>query len=246
MFCPHCGKDTSNDAIFCEYCGKQIQQPRQQPQIPAYSIPPKATQQPLPEYLRKNNGVSVAALICGIIPFITSWLAILLAFIAILIIDANRGRQKGMNLAVIGGMLGVFWIFLGCCIGAVYISNQMSKKTDGPSFMSAVKAVFDIQKSGQFIVTLKPKDKTAVNFSVLSKSADILEKACYRAKLTNLIISDVRSDEIQMTFLGISDQQKALETLRSTKGLPVDLVIDNYEHLRPGQMPSHRRMRREY
>ena len=106
MFCPRCGSQSSDNMVFCAYCGTRIDgNDRKEPVV---------SQQP-----QKHPGESSAttSLVCGIIGLFILWIV----FSIIAIVQGNKAKKLGFTggTATAGTILGWIGIVLGI-IGTVY------------------------------------------------------------------------------------------------------------------------------
>ncbi len=91
MYCPHCGKETSADAVVCTGCGRALQA------LSGYQA-------------RTTNGKAIASMILGLLWLwgVGSIIALVLGYASRRQIAESNGSQEGSGLAVAGIVLG--WV----------------------------------------------------------------------------------------------------------------------------------------
>ena len=115
MYCNNCGAQNPDDSSFCSKCGSKFA-PQQTP--PQQTVPQQ--QQATAAPARKTNGLSIAALVLGLVgilpPFaICSIPAIIMGAIALNQIKKEPALEgKGLALAglIIGSVILALWILL--------------------------------------------------------------------------------------------------------------------------------------
>jgi hypothetical protein len=78
-------------------------------------------------YVRRNNGLAVASLVCscaGFVLLIPAVLGIIFGFVARSQIRRSAGTQGGDGLAIAGIIVGFAWIALIVIVGVVNASNN--------------------------------------------------------------------------------------------------------------------------
>lgn len=104
MYCRNCGKDNLEGSQFCIGCGAQLQ------------AAPQPVQAPQPVAL-KTSGMAIAALVLGILAFLTCGITalpgLILGIIATVQINAKRDEVTGQGLAIGGiALSGVALVML--------------------------------------------------------------------------------------------------------------------------------------
>ncbi|MCL2475369.1 MAG: zinc-ribbon domain-containing protein [Chloroflexi bacterium] len=106
MFCPRCGSQSSDNTVFCAYCGTRIDGNDRK-------------EQPTSQQQQKHPGESSAtsSLVCGIIGLFVLWFV--LSIVAI--VQGNKAKKLGYTggTATAGTILGWIGVVLGI-IGTVY------------------------------------------------------------------------------------------------------------------------------
>ncbi len=120
--CPKCGAQLDDGASFCNYCGEKLPDAESAaPQQPG-PVPTAPAAQP-----NDGQGLSVAALVCGVLGIVGSWIPVVKYFTTVLavlgLIFGVMGRQKstavhgkasGMATAgLVLGVIGVAFALLG-------------------------------------------------------------------------------------------------------------------------------------
>lgn len=93
MYCPHCGKEMSDDAVVCLGCGRALRT------ISVYQA-------------RTTNGKAIASMVLGLLWLwgVGSVIALALGYSSRRQIEQSSGTQEGAGFAVAGIVLG--WIGL--------------------------------------------------------------------------------------------------------------------------------------
>ena len=106
MYCPKCGTQSPDTAIYCGKCGQSLNQP-----TAAYNSTNYQTSTPIPTAAQgtrlRTSGLAIAALVLGILGI--SLLAIIFGAIAI----NQTGKDpnlSGRGMAIAGLVLGIVWI----------------------------------------------------------------------------------------------------------------------------------------
>jgi len=104
MFCPKCGSQSSDNTVFCAYCGTRISKREQVANVQSQKHP--------------GEGSAVASLVCGILGFCT--VPIILSIIAI--VQGDKAKKLGYTggMATAGTVLGWTGLILGI-IGIIFI-----------------------------------------------------------------------------------------------------------------------------
>lgn len=120
--CPNCGTELEDNALFCDECGKQLNQ-----QTTEQSVKPLSTSQgaessninlqPItalsPTDSMKNSGLGIAAMICGIISLCTLGAFFLPEIVGLILgIIAMGDKGKKHNFAVVGIVTSVIAFML--------------------------------------------------------------------------------------------------------------------------------------
>lgn len=236
--CPVCGKQVIEGSDFCTFCGTNM---HLSPAAAAAEYKP--VPQDIPDSMKQNNKVAVAALICGAIP-VTAIVGFFLALVAIFMIDANRARQKGMNLAVIGGMLSVLWCIVGM-VALFYVIGERGGGDFGKTFTKSMKYSQSMQTQGSLNLTLVPADPIAAQRMgpealkrKLSETSDIIEKRISDSRSAAGVIPSVSTGILILIIPGVKDRQKVIDIVTSTEGMPIALKVINEHSSGPGGMPG--------
>ncbi len=120
MFCPICGRENNDNAMFCEGCGNALNGAQQAPQQNAYQQDPYQQNAYQPNYnqapapAQPGKGLAIASLVLGIISFlcfpaITGTLGIIFGGVA-----KSKGFKGGMATAgIVCGVIGVaLWLIM--------------------------------------------------------------------------------------------------------------------------------------
>lgn len=128
MYCPKCGAQIADDSRFCPKCGNSTVAQAPPPPQPVYQQPPQPVYQQ-PVYQQEHtSGMSVTALVLGIIGLVP-WMCFLsvLAIIFGAIGISQTGKDpylKGKGMAVTGLVLGIvsiaFWIIFWVWVGTAF------------------------------------------------------------------------------------------------------------------------------
>ena len=114
MYCPSCGQPNDDDAVFCQFCGSNVEEPTPAPNI----RPSLTTTYAHGEFYNppKNDDGAITSLILGIASFLIC--PLILAIPAIIIGNAakqriaqSQGALTGETMAVVGIICG--WINVG-------------------------------------------------------------------------------------------------------------------------------------
>lgn len=142
-FCPKCGKQLDDNALFCAYCGAQFAQSQQNSGVDAqgYYIPSGGgvTQPPLQPYIppvRKKNKT---------LPIILIALAVVLVMIIVVVVigvvsggDDDTGSSNNSSYSVDNGDEGnteefASELFFGEVVGNIYTNQSMGVNVPLPS-----------------------------------------------------------------------------------------------------------------
>lgn len=106
--CPNCGTELEDNALFCDECGKQLNQQPAAP-LPTSQVigTPNSNLQSMtahpPTNCMKNSGLGIAAMICGIISVCTLGIFLLPEIVGLILgIIAMGDKGKKHNFAVVG------------------------------------------------------------------------------------------------------------------------------------------------
>jgi|GEM_PF-6536150 len=231
--CLVCGKQLIEGSDFCTFCGTNL---KIAPSVASTVYRPVPSV--IPDSMKKTNGVAIAALICGIIP--TIFVGFILSIVAIFLIDANRARQKGMNLAVIGGMLSVLWVF-GIFFSAFYLTKKETGVDLGKTFTQSMKYGPVIEAKGALILACVPADiaqqqrigPEALRLK-LTQASEIIEKRIKDSGAAAGVVPTVGPDSLILAIPGVNDRQKVIDIVTSTDGMPLALRIVRETNKKPG------------
>ena len=118
MFCSQCGEKNPDDARFCSKCGAALAAAEAPAPAAAPAPPPSAVARGT-----RTNGMSIAALILGILGIISFWPLSILAIIfgAIGISQINKDPSlKGKGMAVAGLVMGIAAIAIWILVAVVW------------------------------------------------------------------------------------------------------------------------------
>lgn len=133
MFCPNCGKQTDDNAAFCDSCGASLNAPppppsgqqqyqpqnqpgQQQSYQQSYQAPPEA---------EETSPTAIWSLVLAILGFVccgclASIPAIICGHIALKQIEESEGKLTGRGLALAGLIMGYIAIVLGVVGSIIY------------------------------------------------------------------------------------------------------------------------------
>lgn len=97
-FCPKCGRENPEGAVYCTGCGEQL---------PVAAHPPGApTPPPPPSPTPRTSGLAIASLVLGILAWmswgLTALPGIVLGILGIRQVSRSQGRLTGQGLAIAG------------------------------------------------------------------------------------------------------------------------------------------------
>ena len=95
MYCNHCGKEISDETVFCSNCGASV----------------KGLSQQLPDTPPKGNGMAVAGFVCSFFVPILGWI---FGGIGLSRAQKRNGKGKGFSIAAIAIASANF--VLGLCM----------------------------------------------------------------------------------------------------------------------------------
>ena len=106
MYCKNCGREISDTADICLFCGARTR-----------------FMQPIIEDEKKVNGFGIAGFVLGILSFLLSLAGVmpLLGLIFSAIGMAKMGKRKVNGLAIAGLVLSIIALILAICIDIVVI-----------------------------------------------------------------------------------------------------------------------------
>jgi len=84
----------------------------------------------MPDETRRTDGLSIAAMVCGILAFFASYLGIVLAILAIVFGAIGMGRTKrnpdlkGRGMAITGFVLGILAFFV-VILAVVFLASLL-------------------------------------------------------------------------------------------------------------------------
>lgn len=169
--CPYCGSPIINpNAKFCENCGalmEQKAQPAPQNEEPesslTYNSAPTYNYTPTPNK-NPGNGLGIAALILGILGFLTGaiYVGIVLDILAIIlgIISYKNSKSKGGMAGFILGILGILLttVFLVACSGCT--SSSSSKVSSISSQAQDAEEALAVKEPTETVDEMKPDETT--------------------------------------------------------------------------------------
>ena len=118
MFCSQCGEKNPDDSKFCSKCGAALVAAAEPAPEAAYTPPPSAAAGG-----KRTSGMSIAALILGILGIISFWPLSILAIIfgAIGISQINKDPSlKGKGMAMAGLVMGIVAIAVWILVAVVW------------------------------------------------------------------------------------------------------------------------------
>jgi hypothetical protein len=118
MFCSQCGEKNPDDSKFCSKCGAALVAAAEPAPAAAYTPPPSAAAGG-----KRTSGMSIAALILGILGIISFWPLSILAIIfgAIGISQINKDPSlKGKGMAMAGLVMGIVAIAVWILVAVVW------------------------------------------------------------------------------------------------------------------------------